>query len=743
MNLDKKDDTVVFDDFYPWFEGLIAIIKPDLIIAIARGAVRLLELHRIFSEFTSIGVFSDNALPFISDSEIKGKRILIFDDSVIFGSTMYETREYVHSRGGIPYCASYVIDRRNFLGEGKLQTDQISPSEYSFIPIEYKHKYWPSDIRIHHDYLVRCLLDTLSHYNLDFPTAQISLDTLSSETIPIFINSLKNSLKAEKIEDISSADSSTKGLYRFSALMPTPSNRLFGNEKFVFRPYTKVRITISTSRNTIWVTPIIQLSMDETFNVSERVFSDKILNEYWNNLIKPKREDIKEKQSLFKMVTSLVTTLYLKEIVDLCSLSLIEQFDNFKSVFLNFDIKLTFGKENAEALSEIFNSYSGTQIIDQVDDTSNNVFFRTNIEDQLNSTDDDAQLSLVNKIIKFWKVKPHLRPSKYEVPYEIIGKLFFCLRNVTDNPSIRRDTPGIGRISVGLSFESIMYLINQVCSIDLDKDNISLGVDICVDNGQAVPKVLNYSHRFERYFYSGERAESIDPTQFKHYYHQAYSEYLATRKALPLKPFDLHKLTVVLKDIFPILPISTKYNIYGRYAMPTKIEQELIPWLTKGLNPPFQFDRQKGERNRDLLIPNENYHLTPQIAWNHERERDILDSFQYIATLFSLTTDEHKLLLSTCKTHRHTYNSVAYEAHAWAYKGKFNFSEISELESLDKTEIRNKENEIVNNLYWSIVYVTECLKKYNIFHYNSSVHSSAALKRPSAASLAGYRGSLT
>ena len=72
--------------------------------------------------------------------------------------------------------------------------------------------------------------------------------------------------------------------------------------------------------------------------------------------------------------------------------------------------------------------------------------------------------------------------------------------------------------------------------------------------------------------------------------------------------------------------------------------------------------------------------------------------------------------MSTCKTHRHTYNAIAYEAHAWAYKGRFNFSNIAAICSLDNAKIRSVSDDILNNLYWCIQYITESQKKYHIFH---------------------------
>ena len=696
---------IVFDDFIPWFHSRVTFYKPDIIVAIARGAIRLLQLHGINDAYLSVNIVSDNTLPFYLDHEIEGKRIMIFDDSLIFGSTMDSVRNYIQSRKGIPFCTAYVIDRRNFFGEGKLQTDPVRPSEYFSLPIDYKHSLWPADIRMHHDHIVRRLLDTPNHYNLDFPTIQIKVNSLESASLPLFLQLVKHCFNTDKVIDLSSSDSAVNGLFRFTVLLPTPSNAVFNTDKIVFRPYTKIRLTFSTNTQQIRITPIVQLSIDDTFDLDESPFVQETLNNYWKQLVKPTQQDIFLKQSLFRLMTSLVTTLFLKEEASSFISQIMGKCATADITFLDGDVKSSIGHRNAAELSNIYQMYQPLGLFKPTGSTS---------DEHSVQIDDTNQKELIDRLNAFWSEKPHLKPHQSELVYEILGKIFLCLRHVTDSPAIRRQTPRVDRINVGFSFEALKYLVATVCGIPFTMDDISIGMDICVDNGQAVPKVLQCSSKWARYFYSGERSESIDPLQFKHYYHRAYSDYLGTKKSALLTPFDLHKLTVTLKDIYSWLPISTKYYIYGRYAMPTQIEAELIPWLTDGPNPPFILSRD--EDGADCLTTNQTYHVSPQTAWTNDRVRDVLDSFQYVATVFSRLTSEHKLLLSTCKTHRHTYNAVAYEAHAWAYKGRFNFANIASICTLEQDKLKSVNDDILNNLFWCIRYITESQTKYHIFY---------------------------
>ena len=73
---------IVFDDFIPWFHSRVTFYKPDIIVAIARGAIRLLQLHGINDTYLFVNIVADHALPFYPNHEIEGKRILIFDDCI-------------------------------------------------------------------------------------------------------------------------------------------------------------------------------------------------------------------------------------------------------------------------------------------------------------------------------------------------------------------------------------------------------------------------------------------------------------------------------------------------------------------------------------------------------------------------------------------------------------------------------------------------------------------------------------
>ena len=93
---ETSDD--LFGDFRPWFSSKLVEPRPSLVVAIRRRARRFMQLHP-GSLPDGTPFLSHDALPFLSDADLRGLRVLLFDDSVIYGSTMARTKEYLERRG--------------------------------------------------------------------------------------------------------------------------------------------------------------------------------------------------------------------------------------------------------------------------------------------------------------------------------------------------------------------------------------------------------------------------------------------------------------------------------------------------------------------------------------------------------------------------------------------------------------------------------------------------------------------
>jgi hypothetical protein len=701
----NTSDPQPFADFNSWFEAVIEEVNPALVVGVARGAVRLLQLQNAHLLLGDIPVVSDHALPFLPDFVLEKKRVLIFDDSVIFGSTMSKIKDYLTRRGAIVFCASYVVDRCSFYGESRKEPEEEgTPSYYCDIPIRRKHLLWPSEIRIHHDTLIGSLLKTPSHYNLDFPTFRIEIPKYSAADIPYVANILCKGNIFRELFDVSTPASNGYGIYRYSALFKPIMWDLFPKDGLYCRAYSKARITFVPGLNEILLTPIPQLIIAGHVRYEDVKFSDDNLALLWKNLDPPIHiDDPFYHQAVFRLLTSFVALIMgdtmTREIVSrLQSECPVRKID-----LLRDDVKLVLGEENTRALENIWSHLLPHYAFKNL--------FKQTLE-KMEDAEEPVDSNLLKAVAVAWQRYPSLKPGRGEIIYEILGKVFLTLRLATDSPECRARNPDASRLEIGLSYEGIRRLLRDECGIEFTPDDITLAMDMCVDNGQSVPKILAAKSKWLRLFYCGEGEDSQPPMQLKNAIYKGYSDFLKQGKRKPLSPFDMHKLCVTLKDLFPWLPISSKYYTFGKYASIGKSETELIHWLTDPTSGPLKIGLKDKKK---VLLLNENFQPCVNTTWRRERSRDFFDGFAYIAEAFSRLKDEPKLLLSTCRTHRHAYNAIAFEAHGWAGFEQSNFEKFLKGIQFSSGEAPDITWEAIASLYWCTRYICEAWKKYSVF----------------------------
>ncbi len=353
-----------FADFNDWFALVIEEVKPTLVVGIARGAIRLLQLQKAHHILADIPAVSDHALPFIPDSQIRSKRILLFDDSVIFGSTMSTIRDYLSERGAIVFCASYVVDRTSFYGETERGSNALAkPSKYHNIPLRKKHLLWPSQIRKHHDILIRSILQTPSHYNLDFPTFCFEIPEYTAADIPYLTRLLHRTDIFRGIFDVSTAAASQHGVYRYTALFEQPPVHLFPTNGLSYRRDSKARITFIPRLSKIQLTPIPQLAIDDSMLYEDVKFADETLQLLWDKLHPPcHREDPFYHPALFRLLTSFVAIIMGEVLTKQIALALQGEFPLEEITLIEDDIKFVTGEENLQILRKISSDFRSLDV---------------------------------------------------------------------------------------------------------------------------------------------------------------------------------------------------------------------------------------------------------------------------------------------------------------------------------------------------------------------------------------------
>ncbi len=691
-----------FEDFEPWFLDIVDDTQPSMIISVARGAVRFMQLHLSRERQNAVRHLSHHAIPFLDMEELHDKRVLVFDDSVIFGSTMSSVKKRLERRGSHVICTSYVLDRTHFLGEVPPRSRRAAtPSPYMTLPLISRHHLWPDDVKRHHAQLVGAILHTGLHYNLDFPTFRITLGECSVEDGPYIHRLLEGISCFRSVADVSDPFAMECSIPRYAAILEEQSWDWLACDSLAFRPYGKVRITYAPRENALFLTPILQLAMRDDASFDEIAFANPEANRLWHMLKGPQcMTDNSSYRALFRLATAFAGIAVGVPACSVLVAATENDFDVLSTSLEPFDMRVVLGEENAEALSRMWEHLRAEPPI----------VLRGIRENSYRIAESPNAPVLRAQIQDAFRRRPSLTPDKRDPISEAVGKVLLALRTVTDNTVVRRVNPSADRLNTGLTYEGIRTVLFENTGWQPGEDELSLCIDYCVDHGLAVPKVVQEEGRWFRAFYCGENEDNQATLQFKGALHAAYQSYMAKKNSEYLSPFDLQKLCVALKDVLSWLPISTGPN---RYGYTSKVgDQQLIGWLTQGHRPPF---RETREGNRRIVVPTPDYQPLVPCIWEAERMRDFSDAFDYTACAFRKIPDEAKLLLTTCRTHRHAFNAIAFEVWGWSDYREPSFGSF--LDGIVRTMAEQEPPgiEVLRSLYWSIRYVSEAWKKYRIF----------------------------
>lgn len=622
----------------------------------------MLQLHDAEELVARERLVSHHALPFLPDSHLRQARVLLLDDSVIFGSSMARLQEYLSGRGAIVFCAAYAANRTSFYGEvppGSTGPGVASP--HSGLPLRVRCRLWPDAIRTHHASLVRSVLRTPLNYNPDFPTFRLKLAAFLPADVPFISRCLRATRGVRGLFDVSSPASAAAGVFRHTALFERETWDLAPGPGVTCRPYSKARITYTPKTGEVRVTPVVQLAMDGSVDHSHIRFADDTLHALWRTLTPPAaRDDPFYKTSLFRLLTAFTALVVGEELLRRIAEALPAELAPIAVDLEAHDLGAILGDANRAAMLQAWQVLRDLPVVPVLSastvtrDASAGMPTGSKEPEEPNAPDVPAAM------VDVCRRSRQFRPCNQELVWESVGKVFLALRLATDSRERRLANPAASRLDVGLTYAGIRRVLEEF-GVTRTPDEISLAIDMCVDNGLAVPKVIREGGAYFRAFYCGEDEDDQATLQLQAALHRGYSEFLSQPKAQPLSKFDVQKLCVSLKSIFRWLPVSTGPYKFGWVA--TVGESGLIQWLTDQQVGPF---RLKKGKKRHVLVPREDFVPPVRPTWDRPQSRDFYDAFQYLATAFCRVSDGAKLLLSTCRNHAYAYNAVAFEAHSWA-----------------------------------------------------------------------------
>ena len=571
------------------------------------------------------------------------------------------------------------------------------------MPLLAQRRIGLSTIRRHHDLLVQTLLRTPSDYNLDFPAIVFPLNDADSSLFTTISVALEQSAYLQEFCEVTVSQAARAGVYRGTAHLRRPIWPIERTSSVNVRDHSKVRFTLSVPAQELRLRPLPQLTLADEIETSALSFSDPYLAQSWKRFSLPVSRESADNSTrtaaLFRLLTAFLTVsagdLIAREVTRIIH-------DHLASdPYLDTrDPIVVLTQENSDVLAEMFSTLQRRQ--DPV------VIYDYRMLNAIEPDDKDRRL--LEDFKSLWKsTSERFLPCTGDTAYEGVSKLLLSLHDVTDTDAIRVNHPDASRLDVGLSYYGIVHLLQEHCNLDFSDREIGLGIDIAVDNGQAVPKVLNDGAFWTRRFYSGEARLGNAQLQFKAALYEHYSSFLQTGRT-QLSPFEMTKVCVTLKDLCPRLPISTRYRTFGRTA--TIGLDELTVWLTRGAGSPFKID---GSGSREVVELNPQFHPPVDSGWTDSVGLEFANLFLSIAPVYRKVPSDAVVLLSTCRTHRHAYNAVALEAHNWAGRDEGGFDKV--LDALSATGASQPVGaEALRALYYCCRYLDEAHSKYRIFH---------------------------
>lgn len=692
-----EPDVHLFDEFESWFREIVDQSQPDLIVAIARGAARLLELH---APELDVQLCSQHAIPFLNEVEVQDKRILVFDDSIIFGSTMAEVAAYVESRGGIVSNAAYV-------GDESFRNPK-NPNLALLKPLIIGKELGEEDVRMHHAALVHDIYQGGLDLNLDFPTLKVSIGEYSSQHIPFISELLRQSPFLVELKNVTHPVVGYNGVERWTASNEFLLCLKICENQIVKRPNSKVRITFVPSAGDILFTPIVPLALNQGVEFCDVQFNDEATNSKWRNLpFSIDTGDRYYRNSLLRLICFFEATIQCKHIAEQAELVLKPDFDQCSYSFVEREPDIVLGKTLSREMSQLFDTRIESEAFTKAGRSSiaKSVFPPSPLADKLATHLAGVQL---------------LQLQASDANSTLLAKTFQGLRELTDSQEVRDQCGDSSRLKQGLSIEDINYVLRQ-SNISRTDDEISCAIDFCIDRALVVPKNLERDGWMQRLFYCGEDGENDPDDQLQQKLHEAATE---IGGSFEISKFDFQKICATAKHLMDDLPLQTTPNRFGMTCIIG--EKDLITWVTPKENAPFLFKENK--KGNLVLVPNGQYKPKFSNTWNPQDVKRFFENFQCLYQLFTKLTDEEKLLVSTCGTIERCFDAIAFEIHCWA--GKFRhvnhqmetfddgvYAAITDLES----ETDSIGQDAIQQLYWSIVYSEECQKKLTVWRNRQEI----------------------
>lgn len=677
-------------EFPAWFSEATA--RADCIVALARAAPRLLQYYGLIGTLNR-PIISERALGFLPASFFHGKQVVLFDDTINFGSTMAETRSNLIALGANVDCIAIAIDRQAFLGETVGNVSTVPSKFVSDLNPKYLLKASTAELDILHGLEIQGFRTMGKPYMFDFPVYEVSVRPSIRECNPTYLASILG--ESENAPFIwPSADYPSATIRHFG--LPISSDvlqRLFPetSDCLEWQPFSKIRLFIDYAQLKLRFVPVIQLVSfpKSVFGEAGAALrrSDPLLQHFVSSISAPLGGNLWNMSVHRSVVFTLACRVAAVAWNNLFLPSLSQYVADPQPELCADDASFVFGEELIrEARKLEFSPFSADAPIKP---TNVNELQKKQLSYVVPpAADTFSDTALFKSVLAQLNESLDARPSKSCDAYENVGLLLPVLRDVIDLST--RGSHDASRLFRGVTYSDLLTLLNcygaQTSALEL-----SSALDDLVDRGMLVPQLVYDSDRgtVRRAYRSGETIQSDTTSNRKSIIHRLLKERAAL--GLPaLSDFGFSKTFAILKRLFPELPYRIKPQTYG--IEPFADDELLRIWCQQHKVIDISRDHIDGARR---VTPAKLPRPLPPWPMAHITQYSIRNIFHQIAdldsTVSAVPNRQMYLLLSSCNNHQATFNGCAFELHNWFRRPFQNYDRfISILESVDWTELASK-----------------------------------------------------
>jgi hypothetical protein len=678
---------VTMPEFEAWFASKCD--NADCVVALARAAPRLLQYYGLL-ERIKIPVVCERAIPFLSPDYFRNKSVLLFDDTIAFGSTMAATRLRLMKGGAHVSCLAIAVDKDVFLGEDP-DGSSVTPSRYlEELSPDYLLKGTTHQLDILHGIELRAFRTMGKPYMFDFPIFEVSLRSYVREDTPRYI-----AWKVGETRDNPFLWSFAGGPNNKLSHFSIPIARSFLEQLFPdfssfidWQPFSKLRVFIDYANLTLRFIPLIQIdskpkAIESALN--EGKVKDPILQSMIATISKhvglnELREMSFHRAVVFTLAHNLGAIAWKSLLSQRIGSVVIDKEPRLcisdAAFLMGGELAHAMGKHIAETVARC--PQVEWQFSPEVDDGSLISYLGAPPSDGFSNP------SLWEKVAAKLVLSRDARPSNRRSAFENISYIIPILNEVVDQD--QRETGDISRLLRGLSYHDLFKLLNSY-GAHATRAELSTALDEHIDGGILVPQLtVDYEKGLvKRVYRSGEGYKSDTTTVLKTIVRSLLSE----RDALPFPKLGIkgmEKSFVILKQLFPAMPYRIGPQTYG--LEPFVENNVLRVWC---------------EQHNVLTVADDGTVSlvdskleSPEWPFDHSFQLQVRNAFEYLSELDGLPAAQKGfapglkmlLLLSTCNTHQATFNACAWEVHSWIRNERHSFDRfLSLLESLDWTKL--------------------------------------------------------